>query len=129
MTSYLVGRPGEAPPAELEKIEERARRRVTTVIAAGVLAIVDFGIAGWYWVEQGRQARRSAAIAAIAEARLLAEQAKRGPLEDTGRWAEAVAAVKQAGALLSGAAAPALDRELTALKGRSKPVAVTPKLS
>jgi eukaryotic-like serine/threonine-protein kinase len=117
-TAYLAGVQEKLRRAELEKIEERARRRITTVAAAGILALVVFGSAGWYWVEHGRQARRSAAVAAIAEARLLAEQARRGPLERTERWAEAIAAVKQAQGLLIGAAAPELEGDLVALRAQ-----------
>jgi eukaryotic-like serine/threonine-protein kinase len=117
-TAYLAGVQEKLQRAELEKIEERARRRITTVVATGMLALVVFGSAGWYWVEHGRQARRSAAVAAIAEARLLAEQALHGPLDRTERWAEAIAAVKQADGLLAGAAAPALEGELVALRAQ-----------
>ncbi len=117
-TVYQAGVQEKLRRAELEKIEERARRRITTVVAAGTLALVICGSAGWYWVEHGRQARRSAAVAAIAEARLLAEQARRGPLESTERWAEAISTIKQADGLLIGAAAPALDAELLALRSQ-----------
>ena len=102
VTAYLSGVQEKLRRAELDRIEERARRRMTTVIAAGVLAIVAIGAAGWYWVEHGRQASRSAAIATIAEARLLAEQASAVrwmiPVDGPRPWPR----VKQAEVLLTG---------------------------
>ena len=51
------------------------------------------------------------AVAALAEARLLGEQAHKAGAEETGPWVEALGARKQAAALAAGAGDAPLRRE------------------
>src|SRR5205807_189307 len=71
---------------------------------------------GWAWVERGRAARREAAAVALAEALSLRDRARLDPPDQLGRWAEALAAVRQPEALLAGGIEPALARQVTALR-------------
>jgi serine/threonine-protein kinase len=117
-TAYLAGAQEKLRRAELARVEERARRRLTTGAAAGILTIAALAGGGWYWIDQGRQARRVTAVAALAEARLLGEQARKADAEDNGRWAEAIGAAKQAAALAAGAGDAPLRHESDVLLGQ-----------
>ena len=82
ITAYLAGVQEKLRRAELARVEERGRRRLTTGAAAAILTIAALAGGGWYWIERGRQASRVTAVAAVAEARLLGEQAQGGCRRD-----------------------------------------------
>ena len=60
MTAYLAGVQERMRRAELNSVEERARRRLTTVVAASVLTLTVLVGGGWLWVKGERDARRLA---------------------------------------------------------------------
>ncbi len=57
ITAYLASVQERLRRAELTSLEERARRRLTTVVAASVLALIALGGGGWVWVKADRDAR------------------------------------------------------------------------
>jgi serine/threonine-protein kinase len=99
--------------AEGKAAEERKRRRMTVALAASLLLSVLVGGGGWLWLRQQQEARTAEATRqvdqALAEARLLRGQAE-GDGNPT-RWAEALAAAKQAVALATNADTPDLVRQ------------------
>jgi serine/threonine-protein kinase len=118
MTAYLAGVQERLRAAELERAaaqararEERKARRLTLALAAAVLALVLLGAGGWLWLdrrqaaEEAEKAARQAAVSAavneaLQEAMLLRGQARESA--DMDKWAEALAAVRRAEALLAG---------------------------
>ncbi len=118
ITSHLAGVQEKLRRAELARVEERARRRLTVGAAAAILVIAGVTGGGWYWIEQGRQSRRATALAALAEARLLGEQARRARMDDPDPWAAALMAAKQADWLAKGAGERALQREAEVLHAK-----------
>jgi Flp pilus assembly protein TadD len=110
VSAYMGGvqeRLRQAEIAQARAEEERKRRRVQRALAAALLVLVLAGSAGAWLFQQQRQARaaeverqRQAADAAVgqamAETRLLLEQARTAPLREAGRFREAVAAAQKA---------------------------------
>jgi serine/threonine-protein kinase len=93
--------------AEVQAREERKRRKLGAALAAALLLLVAGGGGGAWWAQSQRQARAAeiarrqqeadgAVQQAMAEARLLREQARTAPLGDASRFREAVAAARKA---------------------------------
>ena len=106
ITVHLTGVQERLRKAELARVEERARRRLTMAIAASVLAILIVGGGGWGYLQRLKLERRAAieraATAAIDEANLLWGQASAAPIGEPGRWDEAISAARRAEGLLAG---------------------------
>jgi serine/threonine-protein kinase len=95
LTAYLDGVQQRLRAAELARVEERGRRRLTTVVAGSLLALSIVGGLGFtYWLHQ-RQAGAARLALALKEATLLRDQAVSHP-EDTGLWAAAQEGLKRA---------------------------------
>lgn len=114
ITSYLAGVQERLRSAELRSVEERARRRLTTVVATSLILLGLLGGGGYVWNERQRADRRAktarAVDEALADALRLRGEALSAPPGDSGRWAAAVAASKRAeGVLAQGEAAPSLS--------------------
>jgi serine/threonine-protein kinase len=109
ITTYLVGVQERLRKAELARVEERARRRLTMAVAASVLGLLIVGGGGWAYLQRQRAERRAAVerqvTAALDEANLLRGQASTAPVGELGRWDEAIAAARRAEAVLDDAAA------------------------
>ena len=60
ITAYLASVQERLRRAELTSLEERTRRRLTTVAAASVLALMALGVGGWLWVKNDRDSRVAA---------------------------------------------------------------------
>jgi len=110
LTAYLAGvelrlrKAGLAQAqAEGRATVERKRRVLTVALAASVLATALVVVFGWVWAARDRAARLAKTAGgvnrALEEASLLRGQARSGA-SDPAKWAEAVAAVKRAEALL-----------------------------
>jgi serine/threonine-protein kinase len=114
VTAYLAGVQDRLRRAELERVEERARRRLTTVAAAALILLSLLGGVGYAW-NQRRHAERMAKTRrgvdeALADASRLLGEARSAPPGDVGRWSAAVAAATRAeGLLAQGEADPALN--------------------
>ncbi|MFO0891162.1 MAG: serine/threonine-protein kinase [Isosphaeraceae bacterium] len=101
VTAYLAGVQERVRRAELASVEERARRRLTTVAAASLLALTTAGGLGTtYWLQQ-RQARAAAAEQVLVRVSLLRDQARQHA-DDPARWRLALAAIDQAEGPLDG---------------------------
>jgi tetratricopeptide (TPR) repeat protein len=113
MTAHLAGVQERLRRAEMERVEERARRRLTMVAAAAVILLTLLGGGGYAW-NQRQHAERMAKTSqgvdeALADASRLLGEARSAPPGDAGRWSAAVAAAKRAeGLLAQGEAEPAL---------------------
>jgi serine/threonine protein kinase len=104
-TAYLLGVQERLRRAELERVEERARRRLTAVAAAAVILLTLFGGGGYAWNQKQRAERATKTARAVDEAladasRMLGE-ARSAPPGDVGRWSAAMAAAKRAEGLLA----------------------------
>ena len=104
-TAYLASVQEKLRRAELERVEERGRRRLTTVAAAAVL-LLGFVVGGGYaWVQRQRAERVARTARAVDDA--LTDVARRrgeiqaDPAGALTKWAEARAAAKRAEALLA----------------------------
>ena len=101
-------------------MEERGRRRLTTVAAAALIVLGLVAGGSTLWVQQ-QKAQRLAKTArgvdeALDEAARLRGEAQAAPPEDDARWGEAVAAAKRAQALATqGESDKALRRRVSAL--------------
>jgi eukaryotic-like serine/threonine-protein kinase len=120
VTAYLAGVQDRLRRAELERVEERARRRVTTVVASAVILAGLLGGGGLAWNQRqkaDRMARTARALEdALADASRLLGEAKSAPPGDAGRWAAAVAAAKRSeGLLAQGEADELLRRRVDSL--------------
>ena len=120
VTAYLAGVQARLRRAELERVEERARRRLDTVAAASMLLFGLAGGGGYLWVQQ-QKAQRLAKTAravdeALADASRLRGEALAAPTGDLSKWTEATSAARRAeGLLLEGEANPSLQGRVTAL--------------
>jgi eukaryotic-like serine/threonine-protein kinase len=120
VTAYLAGVQARLRRAELESVEERARRRLTTV-AAAALILLGLAICGGYAWNQRQKAERVAKTTlavdeALADASRLLGEARSAPPGDVGRWSAATAAAKRAeGLLAQGEADPLLKSRVDAL--------------
>ncbi len=120
VTAYLAGVQERLRRAELERIEERARRKVTTVVASALILAGLLGGGGLAWVQRQRADRmeRTEQVVgeALADASRLLGEARSAPPGDAGRWSAALAAAKRAeGLLAQGEADEGLARRVTAL--------------
>ncbi len=126
-TAYLSSVQERLRRAEVERVEERARRRLTTVAAAAVILLGLFGGAGYVWNQQQRSerlARTTRAVdEALAESSRLRGEAQAAPPGETTKWAEAVSAAKRAEGLLAagrGRSDPAGPRRCAAVPARRR---------
>jgi serine/threonine-protein kinase len=95
MTAYLASVQDRMRKAELTGVEERARRRLTTVVAASLLALTTAGGLGFsYWLQQ-RHDRAARFAQVLAEASALRDKARRD-VDDPAAWRDALAALKRA---------------------------------
>ena len=105
VTAYLAGVQERLRRAELERVEERARRRLTTVVAASLILLGLLGGGGYVWNQlQSADRRTRTALAvdeALADASRLRGEALSAPPSDAGRWSAALAAAKRAEGLLT----------------------------
>ena len=109
--------------AELARVEETARRRLTVAVAASIVGILILAGGGWGYLQQLRAGRRAATERvvnqALDEATLWWGQARSAGVGDLAPWLAALNAAKQARGLLAGgeAAAAVQDRVRTVLAG------------
>ena len=121
MTAYLTGVQERLRKAELARVEELARRRLTLAVAASIVGIVILAGGGWVYLQQLRAGRRAATervvIQALDEATLLWGQARSAAVGDLSPWSTALNAAKKAeGLLAAGEGGPELqDRVRTLL--------------
>lgn len=105
ITTYLSGVQEKLRRAELDKVEERARRRLTTVVAGSVILIGLVSGAGFFRsLEQKAQRLAKTAQAvdeALADASRLRGEARAAPPGDMERWAEAISAARRAEGFLA----------------------------
>jgi tetratricopeptide (TPR) repeat protein len=114
MMAYLGGVQEKLRKAELAGVEERARRRLTTVVAASLLALSIAGGLGFtYWLHQ-RQAGAARGALALKEATLLRDQALDRP-EDPARWEAALESLKRAETALAEGGDPDARQDLATL--------------
>lgn len=103
VTAYLAGVQERLREAELARVEERGRRRVTTVAAAAAILLFGFGSGGYVWVQQQRAERVARAARGVDESLARAErlrgEALAAPEGETVPWATALAVAEQAEAL------------------------------
>ncbi len=120
VTAYLAGVQARLRRAELERVEERGRRRLTTVAAAALilLGLLGGGVYAWNQRQKSERVARMAAAVdeALADASRLLGEARSAPPGDAGRWSAAVAAAKRAeGLLAQGEADEILRRRVDSL--------------
>lgn len=114
ITAHLAGVQERMRRAELTSLEERTRRRLTTVVAASLLCLSIVGGLGFtYWMQQ-RQAGAARVALALKEATLLHEQAVAHP-DEPARWPAAIEGVKRAEAAIAGGGGPVTRQQLAAL--------------
>ncbi|MBS0261755.1 MAG: tetratricopeptide repeat protein, partial [Planctomycetes bacterium] len=99
---------------------ERQRLRLTVALAGSILGLGFLIVGGWTYLSQQRALRQAATervvIEAINQATLLRGQAKATPIEDLSKWAEALAAAREArSSLETGEASVALQNRVTEL--------------
>jgi len=125
ITGYLAGVQRRLREAELARLEERARRRLTAAVAAALLIIGGLVAVGGYWIERSRADRRGAVLASLERARLLRDLARAAPPEAKGPWDEALTAAEHVAGLLRGGGTgldgevAGLRRQVEAEKGRA----------
>ena len=100
--------------AELARVEERGRRRLTTVVAAGLLAVTTAGGLGLSSFLQQRQAGAARVALALKEASLLRDQAIEHP-EDPARWPAALDGLARAEKAMAEAGGPEAGQQLAIL--------------
>ena len=101
----------ERTAAEAKAAGERKRRRLTVVLAAWVLLTLLAAGGTWLWADHRQAARRATTAQAVEERLVTARQSR-----DRGRWAEALAAVREAEGLLADGGNEALARRVRALR-------------
>jgi eukaryotic-like serine/threonine-protein kinase len=111
LTSHLAGAEMRLRAAELAQakaetrtVEERRRRLLTLALASSILATALLGGGAWAWIA-GERAQRTAKTAsdvskALYDSAVLRSQARSATHADSTKWLEAIAAIKQAQALL-----------------------------
>ena len=120
VTAYLAGVQQKLRRAEVERVEERARRRLTTIAAYALVLLGLAGGAGYTW-NQAQKAERQAKTAravdmALADAARLRGEAQSAPPGDRARWTEAFSAAKRAeGLVAQGEADAPMRGRVTAL--------------
>jgi tetratricopeptide (TPR) repeat protein/tRNA A-37 threonylcarbamoyl transferase component Bud32 len=101
ITAYVGNVQERMRKAELTGVEERARRRLTTVVAASLLATSIVGGLGFtYWQHQRQEAAARISLA-LKEATLLHNQTVDHP-DDPARWPAALEGLKRAENALAG---------------------------
>jgi serine/threonine protein kinase len=103
VTAHLAGVQDKLRRAEVESVEERARRRLTAVAAAAVILLGVAGGGGYAW-NQSQKAERVAKTAravdeALADAARLRGEAEAAQPADLPRWSEAISVAKRADGL------------------------------
>ena len=121
ITAYLASVQERLRRAELTSLEERTRRRLTTVVAASVLAVMAVGGGGWLWVKSDRDARAVALTRdvndALNKATVLRAQASSATTGAALLFAQAREQAQRALALVeNGPAEPALKAQVTRLQ-------------
>ncbi|MFI5457815.1 MAG: tetratricopeptide repeat protein [Isosphaerales bacterium] len=99
INAYLTGVQERLRKAELARVEERARRRLTMAVAASVLGLFVLGGGGWAWLARQRQYRAEQFELAYHETQALNRQAERAG-DDLSRWIAAGDAARAAQRLL-----------------------------
>ncbi len=98
--AYLSGVQERLRQAELARVEERARRRLTTVVAGSIVVLVGVLVAGWAWVDH-QSATRAAQAArqlreSVAAARILQARAQAALTDAIKEWIKALEAGRRA---------------------------------
>ena len=105
VTVYLAGVQSKLRQAELDRVEERGRRRLTTVAASALIVLGMAGGGAYVWNQQQKSERVAktarAVDEALADAARLRGEAQASPAGESARWAEAVSAAKRAEGLLA----------------------------
>jgi serine/threonine-protein kinase len=99
----------ERAETEVRVREERKRRRLTLALAALVLLLVCGGGGAWWWRQQQLDRAERAVSNALAQADLLAAQARADPLQ-TDRYQQALDAARVAAQLAESATAEVRQR-------------------
>jgi tetratricopeptide (TPR) repeat protein len=99
----------ERAETEVRMREEGRRRRLTMVLAVLVLLLVTGGGAALWWRQQQLEKTERAVTNGLAQADLLAEQARADPLQ-TGKYHQALEAARVAAQLAESASAESLRR-------------------
>jgi serine/threonine-protein kinase len=99
----------ERAAAQVKAQEERKRRRLTLALAALVLLVVLGGGGGAWWQQQQRARADQAVNKGLAQAELLAAQARADPLQ-TDKYQQALEAARVAAQLAESASADARQR-------------------
>jgi eukaryotic-like serine/threonine-protein kinase len=98
--AYLSGVQERLRQAELARVEERARRRLTMVASASVMLVTGVLVAGWAWVSHQSAARSALAARAlresVAEAHVFHAKALAAPADDLSEWNKALEAGRRA---------------------------------
>ncbi len=122
LSAYLNGVQERVRRAELAGVEERGRRRLTTVVAASLLVLsTACGLGFTYWLQQ-RQAAATRVALALREATLHRDQALANP-DDPTLWATAQEALKGAETALTGSRDQDARRQLKALQDETRAAA------
>ncbi len=121
ITAYLASAQERLRRAELTSLEERTRRRLTTVVAASVLALMVLGGGGWVLVKADRDGRVAALTRdvndALNKATVLRAQAASATTGAAPLFAQAREQVQRALALVaSGPADPTLKDQVARLQ-------------
>jgi len=105
ITAHLTGVQERLRRAELARVEETARRRLTLAVAASIVGILILAGGGWGYLQQLRAGRRAATERvvnqALDEATLLWGQARSAAVGDLSPWSIALNAAKKAEGLLA----------------------------
>ena len=99
----------ERTEAQVKAREERKRRRLAVILAAVVVLLVVGGVAGFWWQQWQREQVDQAVVNGLAQAELLAEQARAAPLEPD-KYHQALEAARVAAQLAAGASADSSRR-------------------
>jgi len=100
ITAYLTGMQERLRQAELARVEERARRRLTMAVAASVLGLFVLGGGGWAWLARHHRERAERFTLAYHETEALNRQAETAG-DDLSRWIAAGDAARAAERLLT----------------------------
>ncbi|MGO9917434.1 MAG: protein kinase domain-containing protein [Isosphaeraceae bacterium] len=105
VTAYLTGVQERLRRAELARVEETARRRLTVAVAASIVGLMVLGGGGWAYLQQYRAGRRAATERvvnqALDEATLFWGQAQSAAVGDVSPWSTALNAATKAEGLLA----------------------------